>query len=154
MFAGQPSESSRHLLLISDGDFGDDTGADTVKRLSDAGIRLHVLGIGSDEGGPVTTDQGMPIYYAGGIPVISKLDEAGLKGLAELGGGLYRRADYRNDDTAEILQRVGRDAEAEAVGDRVRVWNERFFWPLLLALLLLLPLFRGGRRGSDREGRS
>lgn len=147
MFAGQPRESSRHLLLITDGDFGDDTGGETASRLAAEGIHLHILGIGTEQGGPVTTPQGMPIYHAGGRPVISRLDEQGLKTLAELGGGLYLRADFRDDDTAEILARVGSDARAEAVGEQsARVWNERFFWPLGLAMVVLLPLFRGRRR--------
>ena len=38
---------------------------------------------------------------------------------------------------------------AEASDERTRVWNERFYLPLLLVMVLLLPRFRG--RGGWRR---
>ncbi|QFY89955.1 VWA domain-containing protein [Magnetovirga frankeli] len=150
MLAGQPDDSSRHLLLISDGDFGLSPGEQALKELRLNNIRLHVLGIGSPEGGPVPGPDGVPLRDGQGEAVISRLDEAALQQLAEQGGGIYRRADYRASDTADILQRIGQDARAEVVAQqKTRVWNERFYLPLFLLMLLLLPRFRRHHRQQE-----
>jgi Ca-activated chloride channel family protein len=80
---------------------------------------------------------------------VSRLEEDQLKALAAAGGGIYRRADYREDDTAALLKAAAvARLPAEAGDERTRVWNERFYLPVLLVMLLLLPRFRrplGGR---------
>jgi Ca-activated chloride channel family protein len=154
MLAGQPDESSRHLLLITDGDFGVTPGADALKELKLKNIHLHILGVGTPGGAPVMGPSGAPIRDAQGQPVISKLEEAALQRLAEAGGGIYLRADYRDNDTSEILAQVGRDASAEIVANqKTRVWNERFFWLTGLVMLLLLSHFRRLHRIEVGEGK-
>jgi len=152
MLAGQPADSSRHLLLITDGDFGDGGLEDYVKRLTRQGIHLHVLGMGTEEGGPVPGEGGRPLLQQDGSPVISRLDEASLKKLAKAGNGLYQRADYRDEDTAELLDIIGEVSHAEVVADqKTRIWNERYFWLVAPAMLLLLPLYRRFPRVSLNE---
>ena len=71
------------------------------------------------------------------------MDEDGLKQIAELGGGVYLNADYRDDDTTTILELAASRNTAQAAEDeQVRVWNERFYWLVIPVLLLLLPMFR------------
>jgi Ca-activated chloride channel family protein len=152
MLAGQPADSSRHLLLITDGDFGDGGLEDYVKRLTRQGIHLHVLGMGTEEGGPVPGEGGRPLLQQDGSPVISRLDEVSLKKLAKAGNGLYQRADYRDEDTAELLDIIGEVSHAEVVADqKTRIWNERYFWLVAPAMLLLLPLYRRYPRVSLNE---
>ena len=82
----------------------------------------------------------------------SKLDEAGLKHLAQLGKGTYLTADFRDDDTLRILQLAAEGGQAKAVNDeRARVWNERFHWLLLPAMLAMLPAFRRYRTVTPGE---
>lgn len=143
LLAGQPKESQHSILLISDGDF-DEPGLDkAVESLSTNGIRLHVLGIGTTGGGPVPGQAGRFLLDNRRQPIESKLDEAGLRHLAELGRGVYIRADFRNGDTEQILRLAAEGGQAKAAGDeRARVWNERFYWLLLPAMLAMLPVFR------------
>jgi len=143
MLAGQPADSSRHLLLITDGDFGDGNLEEYVKRLTREGVHLHVLGMGSAEGGTVPGAGSSPLRQQDGTPVISRLDEDSLKKLAKVGNGIYQRADYRDDDTAALLDSIGRVSHAEVVANqKTRIWNERYFWLVGLAMLLVLPLYR------------
>ncbi|MGB5678488.1 MAG: VWA domain-containing protein [Gammaproteobacteria bacterium] len=143
MLAGQPANSSRHLLLITDGDFGDGNLEEYVKRLTREGIQLHVLGVGTEEGGPVPGAGNTFLRQQDGSQVISQLDEENLKKLAEVGNGIYQRAVYRDADTAALMRRVGRASHAHAVANqKTRIWNERYFWPVGLAMLLVLPLYR------------
>jgi Ca-activated chloride channel family protein len=154
MLAASPKESSRHVLLISDCDFADDNGLNAAQQLAAHGIHLHVLGVGTAAGGRVSGPNGELLRDATGRSIDSRLDENELSQLAEAGNGIYRIADFRDDDTRDVLRVVEHRAVAEVLqGQTARVWNERFYWPLLLAVLLLLPLFRVPKRaGNERSG--
>ncbi|MEA2094758.1 MAG: VWA domain-containing protein [Pseudomonadota bacterium] len=152
MLAGQPADSSRHLLLITDGDFGDGNLEEYVKRLTREGVHLHVLGMGSEEGGPVPGAGNSFLLQQDGSPVISRLDEDSLKKLAKVGKGVYQRADYRDVDTAALLDSISRVSHAEVVANQnTRIWNERYFWLVGLAMLLVLPLYRRFPRVSLKQ---
>jgi Ca-activated chloride channel family protein len=145
LLAGQPAESVNSLLIITDGDLEEPGLEQRLEELAAAGIRAHILGVGTPEGDAVPgPGRGKPwIMNRTGQPVISALNEPLLKSLAKAGNGLYQRADYRERDTGRILAEVKAQALPGADQDeRTRVWNERFYWLAGLALLLLLPLFR------------
>ncbi len=152
MLAGQPADSSRHLLLITDGDFGDGNLEEYVRRMTREGVHLHVLGMGSVEGGPVPDTGNSFLLQQDGSPVISTLDEESLKKLAKVGNGAYQRADYRDVDTDALLDSIGRVSHAEVVANqKTRIWNERYFWLVGLAMLLVLPLYRRFPRVSLKQ---
>jgi len=156
LLAGQPEESVGSLLIVTDGDF-DETGLEErMRTFADAGVRVHVLGIGTPEGDVVPGARpGEPwLHNRTGQPVVSALNETLLRELAKAGNGVYERADYRTSDTDEILGQVRARAlpKKDEAAERTRIWNERFYLFAGLALLLLLPLFRRtnpGYRLSD-----
>jgi Ca-activated chloride channel family protein len=87
-----------------------------------------------------------------GEPVRTRLDVDQLRALASAGNGLYQHADYRDADTASILDvAVQSRLPPEASADRTRVWHERFYIPLAIVLLLLLPRFRSWLRPVRRS---
>jgi len=143
LFAGQPKKSQHSILLISDGDFADRDLAQQVKSIAADGVRLHVLGMGTLEGGPVPGHNTQFLKDNRRQTIVSRLDEDGLRQIAELGGGIYQNADYRDDDTTTILElSASRSSPQAAEDEQVRVWNERFYWLVIPVLLLLLPMFR------------
>lgn len=161
LLAGLPEGSARSILLISDGDFDEPGLADRIAHLAARGVHLHALGIGTPQGAMVPAPQGGVVIDPADPsrqPVRSRLNEALLERLAMLGGGLYRQADYRDADTADLL-----DAAAvsrlppEAGNARTRLWNERYWLALIPLAILLLPQFRGmtwrrrARPGAVRE---
>jgi Ca-activated chloride channel family protein len=155
LLAGQPPESVGSLLLVSDGDFDEPGLEQRMRAFADAGVRVHVLGVGTAEGDAVPGSKpGEPwIRDRQGKPVVSTLNETQLQALAQAGNGIYQRADYRDSDTDKILAEVRAQALPKAESEeRTRIWNERFYWFAGLALLMLLPLFRrtaAGYRISD-----
>lgn len=143
MLAGQPADSARHLLLISDGDFGDDSHLELLPELAEQGIRVHVLGIGTEGGASVAVSRHGP--------VVSRLEPTALAEIARLGNGIYQTAGYEGDDTERLLAELAKSNRANAVADeKTRVWNERFFWLAGLGLLLLLAKFRRVRGAAAR----
>jgi len=145
LIAGQPEESVNSLLLISDGDFEEQGLEPRLQAMAAAGIRVHILGVGTPDGDAVP-GQGRNnpwIMNRTGQPVISALNEPLLQSLAKAGNGLYQRADYREQDTGRILAEVKAQALPGAdLNEQTRVWNEHYYWLAGLTLVLLLPLFR------------
>lgn len=143
---GQPEDSANSVLLISDGDFDEPGIADKVRELASSGIEFHILGVGTPQGEAVKGPDGRPLMGPDRRPVVSRLNEPLLRGLAVAGNGIYQRADFRSDDSAAILKRVSKRGPAKADQESAtRVWNERFYLLTALAMLLLLPQFRGLR---------
>jgi len=150
LIAGQPAESTNSLLIITDGDFDEQGLEQRLQEMAAAGIRVHILGVGTPEGDAVPGKgrNNHWIMNRTGQPVISALNEPLLRSLAKAGNGLYQRADYRERDTGKILAEVKAQALPGADrNERTRVWNERFYWLAGLALVLLLPLFRRALSG-------
>lgn len=143
LLATQPGEGARNLLLVSDGDFQDLELDAEVTQLRDLGFRLHVLGIGTAEGGPVPGPRGGALPDRTGAPVVSRLNAALLQTLATQTGGVYQAAGYRDDDARAILRATLAGAQARKLGDeRTRVWHEPFWWLIGPAALWLLLEFR------------
>jgi Ca-activated chloride channel family protein len=153
LIAGQPAESVNSLLIITDGDFDEAGLEEKLRSFADAGVRVHVLGVGTPEGGEVPGNNNTPLKARNGQPVISALNEPELKALASAGGGIYETADYRDSDTRDILAQVKAAALPKSDKDeRTRVWNERFYLLAGLAMLLLLPQFRRTLPSYRRSG--
>ncbi len=140
LLAAQGDQVAHNILLISDGDFAETGIEQRIAELRDKGIRLHVLGVGTETGGLVPG-----LIAPNGEPVRSLLDEAKLRGYAEAGGGVFELADYRGSDTRKLLAAILARAEALRI-ERVetRVWNEYFYLLLVPAMLLVLLLFGAG----------
>jgi Ca-activated chloride channel homolog len=139
-----PKDGARAILLISDGDFDEPDLVSRVEKLTKQGIKFHAMGVGTEEGARVPALQGGWILDRSGQPVMSALNERLLEDLANAGQGTYRRADFRDDDTKEILEAAAvARLPPEAGDERTRIWNERYYLPVLALAALLIPNFRG-----------
>ena len=151
LLAGQGNDVAHNILLISDGDFADQELDAKVQSLQAAGTRLHILAIGTSQGGPVPG-----LMATTGEPVLSWLDEDSLRRLADSGGGEFRISNYRDNDTRAILDAILAHARArQNTKLQTLVWNEYFYWLLLPAMLALLYLYRPGAgiaRAAERGG--
>lgn len=145
LFAGQPPGNSQAVLLISDGDFNEPGLEEEVAHLREAGIRFYVLGIGTPQGGSIPGDQGGWLQDMYGKRVVSHLEESKLEALARAGEGFYRQADYRDDDTQALFERIRADAPPRLERNPIRIWYERYVLLVAVMLILLLSLFRRGR---------
>ncbi|MDZ7751539.1 MAG: VWA domain-containing protein [Gammaproteobacteria bacterium] len=132
---------SRAMLVVTDGDLPEPGLENQVALMREAGITVHVLGVGTPEGGELPMerrrDRG-PVMK----PIVSRLDETALKGLAAAGGGIYRRADYLEEDTERLVAAVTSGQVDTNRGDVRRVWSERYYLPLALLMVLLLMRLR------------
>lgn len=91
----EPGEE-RSIVLISDGEVGEDEGAIVAEALAAAGrgIRISAVGVGTAEGSgmvmPTAAYQlGGPVLDESGAPAISRVNEALLQSVVRAGGGRY-----------------------------------------------------------------
>ncbi|MCB1553424.1 MAG: VWA domain-containing protein [Xanthomonadales bacterium] len=122
--------SQRVLILLTDGvnTAGALTPEQATQLASDLGLRIHTIGIGSNE----PSRQGMFGLLLPSPP--AEIDEAGLQRIAQQTGGRYFRARDATE-LAAIYAELDRLEAVETEGEVHRLRVEWFWAPLLLALL-------------------
>lgn len=126
----------------------DSVGADAdaaARAAREAGITVSVLGVGSDAGAPVPLAGG-GFLDQGGQLVLARRDEAGLRSLADAGGGRYAALTTDAGDLDTLLAATVEGAErgdADGTAESAR-WRDRGPWLLLGLVPLVLAGFRRG----------
>jgi len=128
------------VVLVGDDAGGPDTLA-RAKALRSAGHRLSVIGVGTDEGAPIPGVRG-----ADDKPVLSRLDTASLRELADAGGGVYAPLSADGQDLDRVLRATSGMPDETLTGEAMEtvVWRELGPWVLLVALPLGALAFRRG----------
>lgn len=131
---GKPS--SRLVILISDGeDFGDEALA-LANQYKKQGIRLFTLGVGTQEGSRIR-ERRLYKRTNEGEEVITRLNPAALKKLAEEANGSYYEINSRLNETQKLIHAVTA-VEGEMQDARlIDVSSNRYFYFLAAALALL-----------------
>lgn len=146
------SASDKAVILITDGEnTGDGDPVKAAESLKERSIKLFCIGVGGNDGVPIPApDGGFKKDRAGQI-VLSRLDEHTLKQMALVTGGTYVRSVAGDMDLDAIyMDEIRTKMEAQTLlSGRKQVWEDRFQWPLAVALLclaaeLLLPVTRKG----------
>ncbi len=144
------SASEKAVILITDGEnTGDGDPLQAAETLKEKQVKLFCIGVGSSDGVPIPEPAGGFKKDRAGQIVLSRLDEDLLKKMAVLTGGTYVRSVAGDMDLEAIYtDEIRRKMEAQTVSSgRKQVWEDRFQWPLALALLclvseLMLPVSR------------
>ena len=131
---------TRVMLVVSDGENHVADLDDIKEEARDAGVVLFAAGVGEDLGVPI------PIYRNGrrvdykkdgvGRVVSTRLEELSLKSLSE--GGAYFRIARTSSSLSKIISEIDRLEKAEYGAEEFEEYDEKYQWPLALALLLLL----------------
>ena len=133
------------LILLADS--AGERAIDAARAAHARGLRISVLGVGTPQGAPVPLPQGGFLQDDKGNIVLPRLDEAGLRALAQAGGGRYARLTADRSDL-EILLDLPRGESSSATREGDPVSSERYLdrgpWLVLLLLPLALLAFRRG----------
>ena len=133
------------LLLITD---GVDRSAfrDISSQLSEASVRLHILGVGTSQGAPIPLGNGGFVKDQNDSIILPRLDPSSLKQLANLGNGRYFSISNNDTDVLAIIAAMEQEfPNTSEINDRsFDIWQDRGFWLIFLLLPLLLASFRKG----------
>lgn len=130
------------IIIISDGENHEDDAIAAAKDANSEGVIVHTIGMGSPDGVPIPIYQGnTQTGYKkdeGGNTVVTKLDEQGMRQIAEAGGGIYIRATNQQDEMDAVFKEI-QTMEKKEFGAKVFTeYEDRFQYFLGIALLLLL----------------
>ena len=154
----QSTHPSRVMLLLSDGEDHEGQALQVASKLKSSGIRLYVLGVGTEKGGPIPLkdDNGNIIGYkkdGSGQVVVSPFNSHSLSQIAGEAGGKYWNVTGSEGEVGEILQDLGALDRTDYTERRYVVYEDWYQLPLAIAaLLLLLELSLPARRSSSQRG--
>lgn len=131
------SESSRVLVLVTDGENHEDDALAMAEKAAAQGVKIYTIGIGTPEGAPISIGDDFIRDEKGEI-VVSKLDEEVLQKIAVTTGGAYVRATTTNVGLGDIISLINRTEKSKFKSEVFEEYNELYPIPLAIALALLL----------------
>jgi Ca-activated chloride channel family protein len=136
---GPADQADRAILLVSDGEDHQEQALVSAAHAAEQGIRIFAIGVGSTRGAPIPLVEGGFKKDLSGQVVLSRLDETQMLEIVKLGGGAYMRSSAGSvaAQTLYVDEIRGKLTTGSQGVRQEKVWNERFQWPLTLALLLL-----------------
>lgn len=133
------SDEGRYLLLLTDGgDEGDFSEA--IALAKEQKITVFVLGMGSRQGAPIKLSDGSFVKQGGNV-VISRLNDS-ISAFATQTGGAYIEAVGDGRDIEAMMREIEAKTERRVLKEEeVVMYQQLFYWPLGMALLMLLIAF-------------
>lgn len=143
---------NKAIVVITDGEDHEGNLKDVVENAVNHGIAVYAIGLGSSKGVPI------PIYNDAGVKVgrkkdnqgnivLTKLDETTLMEITSIGNGQYYRGSTGDDALDRIYTDLSNLEEGEYGAKKVTEYEDRFYYFLLPALLLLIiEFFISGNR--------
>ncbi len=126
------------IVIITDGEDHEGGALETAKAAADKGMRVFVLGVGSDEGAPFRM-MGESDYKkdAEGNVVVTRLNQDMCKQVAQAGNGAYIHVDNSNSALDALEKELDKLAKAEFAVSFTE-YNEQYWVFGLLAFIVLL----------------
>ncbi|MDI9356364.1 MAG: VWA domain-containing protein [Chitinophagaceae bacterium] len=135
--ASTKDQKSKILILMSDGeDFGEET-SEIIEKIQEANIKLFPLGIGTEKGSKIKTENGFK-KDKDGQDVITKLNPSSLKKLAEKTGGKYFEINENQNDVPRLINAISSiEGELREV-KKVDVTTNKYYYFLSIGIILLI----------------
>lgn len=132
------------LLLISDGITNSDAEVISSLLSSMGGFRLSVLGLGSEDGAPIPSEQGGFVKDRHGDIVIARLNGQLLHKVARENSGRYAQLSADDSDLEHLIAGIDKapDSDTQQVDRTFDTWRDNGFWLVLIALPLIFLGFR------------
>lgn len=146
------------LIIFTDGEDLEGQVAPALEHAREAGVIIYAIGVGTPEGRPIPVRdaKGDIVEYhrdPGGQVVISRLDERSLAEIATSTGGRYFRATTGEAELDEIYSDVSQMEKKELESRLFQNYEDRFQYPLALAVLCLVVEASMAERRRIRESR-
>ncbi|GAB4295845.1 MAG: VWA domain-containing protein [Ignavibacteriaceae bacterium] len=140
------SATEKVIIIITDGEDHEGDVVKAVKNAKEKGIKIFTIGLGSPDGAPI------PVYNArgeqvdykrdrNGEVVLTKLNEEILISIASEGNGKYFRGNNFEDHLDKIYTNLSELEKTEFGVKKITDYEDRFYYLLIPALLLLITEF-------------
>ena len=139
------SENSRAIVVITDGENHEDDPLSAAKQAAEMGISVYTIGVGSSQGQPIPMKDGLLKDSDGNI-VVTKLDEATLKQVAQAGKGAYVHAGNDEFGLNPIIDNIRKLNDEEFNSIVFEEYDEQYMYFFAIALVLLVVQMLIGER--------
>lgn len=135
------------LLLLTDGEDHSKTAIATAEEARKQGIKIYTVGIGNPAGEPIPIldRNGRQVGFKKdpetGEVIMSRLDDATLQKISLTTGGKYYHATAGEMELDKVFDEISSMEKKELEGKLVTRYDDRFQWPLLFALVLVVGEF-------------
>ncbi|RKX24786.1 MAG: hypothetical protein DRP45_07425, partial [Candidatus Zixiibacteriota bacterium] len=142
----QMEKKHKVLLLLTDGEDHEGKAVEAAQEARKDGVKIYTVGIGNPAGEPIPVldRQGKQVGFKkdeNGEVIVSGLDEMTLQKIALETGGKYYHATAGELELDRIFDEISKLEKKELEGTLVTRYDDRFQWPLLFALLLIIGEF-------------
>ena len=130
------NKNPKIVILFSDG--GEKKEIEKfAKIIKEQKISLYVVLIGTEAGSPVLDEKGKPLSYKGSVVITQRNDNLGE--IAMQSGGAFVVANTGSEDIKNLVATIKAQHKSKKSGEvTIHDREEFFYYPLALALLLLL----------------
>lgn len=136
-------QTTKVIVIITDGENTEGDAFEAAQEAAGKGILLYTIGMGSPTGAPI------PVYGSSGqqsdfkrdktgTVVVSKLDEASLERIAEIGHGKYFLGTSNQNELEEIYKSINALQKKEFGVKQFTDYEDRFQWFLIPAIVLAI----------------
>jgi Ca-activated chloride channel family protein len=135
--------TDKAIIIITDGEDHEGDIDKAVDGAASRGLKIYTIGLGSADGVPIPVydNRGNQLGFkkdAEGKTVLTKLNEVILKQIAQKGNGQFYRGNNYEDYLDKIYNDLSKLEQAEFGIKKVTDYEDRFYYFLAPAILLLL----------------
>ena len=134
----QEENIGKAIIVITDGEDHDGGAVEAAKEARKKGMRVYVLGVGSDGGSPIPDGNGGYMKDRSGNTVMTRLNQDMCRQIAQAGGGAYIHVDNNSDAQRQLDNELAKLAKKETESTVFSEYDEQFQAVGILVLLLLI----------------
>ncbi len=129
----------RAIILITDGEDHDEDAIKVTKSLTEEGVMVNTVGIGSPQGAPIMDNETKEYMKdENGNTVITKLNEEELKSIAQNGNGIYQLFTSADEVANNVHGKLMTIGQTTLTDSSFAVYKNYFWYFLLAAFIILL----------------
>lgn len=132
------NKAKKAIVIITDGENHDGNAIGEVEAAKKEGILVSVIGVGTEEGGPIKMDDGNYLTDENGQMVVTKLNTGMAKEIASATGGVFIHAEDVSGSVRAIQKSLEKLEKTELESTIYSAYNEVYQYFLFPAILLLV----------------
>ena len=135
-------QTNRFLVIISDGEDHQEETKQMAQNLSNDGVKVYTIGVGTEKGGPIPLrESGDLVGYKKdrkGETVITKRNAEVLQNIADIGNGKYIDGNITENPVKEISSIMANAQKSEFETKQFSDYKDQFQWFLGIGVFFLL----------------
>ncbi|MGB2128358.1 MAG: VWA domain-containing protein [Flavicella sp.] len=134
-------QTNKFLVILSDGEDHESNTIELAESLSEEGIKVFTIGVGTEKGGPIPVKANGRSFYKkdrDGEVVITHRNPEVLRGIAEKASGFYIDGNTTNTTVDKLIEVVSNAQKHEFETKQFSDYKDQFQWFVAIGLFFIL----------------